>query len=558
MFRTLRSKLIFSYSAVAVLCLILVVVGTLAFARDFITRSGFKTLEDKRALATPLLRFSLSANNKPQTPRAKLIAESVTDSIRAANLRVLLVDADTLTVAFDTSARYDALNQPFRFELDDAELQKQLVNTSGVRGFHKFPDEPQRIQFIATRPRLLRLPTNSSGAQTPGAGSTGNSNAEPGPLSPYIVVFAQPEVRALDLIQADLRDALLPALGIALLLSLGVGYLLARSISKPISKLAGAAAAMARGDYSQRLPIEGQDELATLTGQFNEMAAEVDHAHKMQRDFVANVSHDLKTPLTSVQGFSQAILDGAVHDEQGYQQAAKIINTEAQRMSRMVSELLNLTRLENGLSALHLQTADLGQVISQLVGAMQPQAIESGVKLKAKLGGSGATVLGDVDKLKQAFGNLIDNALKHTPDGGTVSVQVSDVPGGVEVLVQDTGEGIPPEDLPRVMERFYQIDKARSSRSIGLGLAIAREIIQAHRGQITIESAPGAGTTVKVVLPVDARSMESQQNGKRKQQARAPKIEQPQAVLPDGAASATSTKPQVYPNGSGENGSRPQ
>jgi signal transduction histidine kinase len=145
------------------------------------------------------------------------------------------------------------------------------------------------------------------------------------------------------------------------------------------------------------------------------------------------------------------------------------------------------------------------------------------VRLTLRTKGTDATVLADVDRLKQAFGNLIDNALKHTPSGGLVTVDLGETPDGIEVLVTDTGCGIPPEDLPRVMERFYQIDKARTaqgtpsgSRSLGLGLAIAREIVHAHRGHISIESQVGYGTTVKVVLLSDARPVAPQQSGKKR------------------------------------------
>jgi signal transduction histidine kinase len=286
-----------------------------------------------------------------------------------------------------------------------------------------------------------------------------------------------------------------------------VAYFLARSISGPVSRLAEAAAAVSRGDYTGRLPVQGHDEIATLTRRFNVMAEEVGNTHRVQRDFVANVSHDLKTPLTSIQGFSQAMLDGSIRDEAGFKQAAGIINTEAQRMSRMVSQLLSLTQLQSGLRTLELRPVELGPLLGQLVLAMQPQASEAGVDLVAKFGLSSALVLGHADMLKQALGNLIDNALKHTPRGGTITLSLLPASNGVEVQVSDTGEGIPPADLQRVMERFYQVDKARGpgqERSLGLGLAIAREIIETHHGQIRIESAEGKGTTVAVSLPTKA------------------------------------------------------
>jgi signal transduction histidine kinase len=556
MFNTLRSKLIFSSCAVAFLCLLLAVGGTLAFAGDYVQKSSFKALEEKRALATPLLRIWLSSSRAQNPARSALLA-GIMNEIRASDLRVLLVDPSTLQIIEDTSAKYSAVGQSFRFDVDGSALEQGLASGPGVAGLKQFAGEPDKIEYIAQRIRLLRQP-NSIGGQ-------GGAGTDTGPIFQYIVVFAQPQVHLVSNILGDLRGVLLPALVIALVISLAVAYLLARSISRPVTKLADAAAAMARGDYNQRIPVEGRDELSSLTQQFNEMASEVSRARKMQRDFVANVSHDLKTPLTSIQGFSQAILDGTITDRRGYAQAAQIINTEAQRMSRLVSELLSLSRLENGLSSLELQPTDVGQVVSQLVTAMQPQARAAGVHLRVRLSAAPAEeegrrpVLADVDRLKQAFGNLIDNALKHTPHDGSVTIVVDSMPEGVQILVCDTGHGIPAEDLPRIMERFYQIDKARSSgsRSLGLGLAIAREIVQAHKGQISIDSTVGSGTTVRIFLPADPRTADAQPTGMKRllrgRQATQPLVAvPPQETHPAGTVTLNGQGP--VPTGS--NGSR--
>lgn len=500
MFRTLRLKLTFSYVAVALLCLVLAIGGTLALARDYAQRSGLKTLGEKWSLVLPLVRVAANNQIRKDTPATRAILGTVQDAFRTANVRVLLIDPTTLKVTEDTSTRYDATGQSIDFDLDDADLQNRLLSEEGVQGTYRLNGEVEPIQYIARKVRAGRL---VGGVLLPG---------EPGALLPYIVVLAQPVPRIFSGIMGDFRDALVPATVLAMIAAIIVALLLAQSISRPVSKLAGAALAVAKGDYSQRLPVEGQDEIATLTGQFNDMAAEVGRAHQMQRDFIANVSHDLKTPLTSIQGFSQAMIDGAVKDEAGYKQAAGIINTEAQRMARLVAELLTLARLESGLQSLDLRAADLGEVVTQLALSMQPQAREAGVSLSARVLVTGVSVMVDVDKLMQALGNLVDNAIKHTPPGGSVTLEMGRIPGAAMLRVIDTGNGIAPEELPRVMERFYQIDRARTTgglgkedaRRIGLGLAIAREIVNAHRGGITIESKLGVGTTVLVSLPAEA------------------------------------------------------
>jgi signal transduction histidine kinase len=509
MFGTLRAKLIVSYAAIAVLCLLLALLVALGLGRDYAERNGFATLREKRALAVPFVQLVIAGEQRRGVARlAPQLLATATESIRKSGLRVLIVDPDTMTVQIDTSMRYDEVGKPFRSGNMDAN-SAQLYSTEGLEGTYRFPGEVENFQYIAQRVRpgpAVRAGLRGAIDTTPPAGTNGTTG-DAAQTTPYIVVLEQPVPRFG--IFGDLGQYFLPAMFIALLVSLIAAVILARSISRPVSKLAQAAAAMAHGDYSQRLPVEGHDELAALTQGFNEMASEVGRAHQMERDFIANVSHDLKTPLTSIQGFSQAMLDGAVSDAVGFKQAASIINAEAQRMSRLVSQLLNLSQLQNGLVELELRPADLGGVISQLVLAMQPQAQKAGVELVARSGGVTPTVLADVDRLKQAFGNLIDNALKHTPPGGKVTVEARGMPAGLEVIVQDTGKGIPPQDLARITERFYQVDKARTSpdgRSIGLGLAIAKEIVLAHHGQIAVDSVQGEGTTVRVVLPADTSS----------------------------------------------------
>ena len=496
MFKTLRAKLIVSYAAVVALSIFLAVIVSVALARSVSDRTIYESLREKGALAVPAVQRELADQ---QRPVSQAVLAVVQERMARAQLRVLIVDPSTMMVLADTAMGTNATGEPFSSEGDAQQLRSQ----QGLEGKTKLPGEGTTFLYIARTVQVA-------------APRVGLRGALPRPAS-YIVVLAQPERVLTDYLRGDLRDYLGPAALIALLVSLIVAVALARSISRPVGRLAEGAAALTRGDYNRRIPVVGHDELADLTRRFNEMAAEVGRAHQMERDFVANVTHDLKTPLTSIQGFSQAMLDGAITEEVGYKQAASIINAEAQRMGRLVSELVGLSRLQNGLLALDLQPTNIESLLSQLTLAMQPQANDCQVRLELVAAGQTPPVLADGDRLKQAFGNLIDNALKHTPPGGRVTVEVSPIPWAVEVRVTDTGRGIPAEDLPRVMERFYQVDKSRSSvdgKSAGLGLAIAREIIRAHQGEISMESAPQAGTTVRVALPApQAESLPAPRRG---------------------------------------------
>lgn len=305
----------------------------------------------------------------------------------------------------------------------------------------------------------------------------------------------------------EMLPALLIAGAAAFLISVFLALLIARSIAAPLRRIAMAAEEIARGNYDQELAISSPDEVRSLADSFNAMARQVKAARQAQRDFLANVSHDLKTPLTSIQGFSQALLDGAAGDEEVRRRAAQIVHDEAGRMARLVEDLLDLARIDAGQVTLAREPVDLGELMHVCLEKFAPQAKEKGVKLEMELPPL-PRIIGDGDLLAQVFTNLIDNALKNTPSGGRVLISAESLSsdGFVRVHVSDTGTGIPPEDLPRIFERFYQVDKSRAGtrrgEGAGLGLAIAKEIVQAHGGQIKAESVLGLGTRFTVSLPL--------------------------------------------------------
>jgi signal transduction histidine kinase len=292
---------------------------------------------------------------------------------------------------------------------------------------------------------------------------------------------------------------------ISLLVSVAVALFLSSSIARPLSRITRASEEIARGRYEQEIPVGGRDEVSRLAAAFNHMASEVARSHRAMRDLLANVSHDLRTPLTSVQGFSQAMLDGTLKDADAYAEAGRIINEESARMQRLVDDLLYLSRIESGQAAIERRPVALAEVVEACVSRAQRRADAADVHLGVNLA-SKPTVDGDGGRLEQVLDNLLDNALRHTPPGGFVTVRLEQTPvGGYAALsVRNTGSYIPPQELSRVFERFYQVDKARSGPSgrSGLGLAIAREIVEAHHGAITASSSREEGTTFRVQLPL--------------------------------------------------------
>ncbi|MYE25668.1 MAG: hypothetical protein F4X87_00315 [Chloroflexi bacterium] len=229
------------------------------------------------------------------------------------------------------------------------------------------------------------------------------------------------------------------------------------------------------------------------------MTAEVLASNTAQRDFLSNVSHDLKTPLTSIQGYAQAIMDGAAEDNT---EAAQIIYEEAGRLNRMVVELTDLERLSAGKLSMARDRIDIAQLTEGVVQRLAVVAEKRGIRLKSRTAPT-PSIVGDGDRLAQVMMNLISNALKYTPAGGTVRVTVERAGAGALVSIRDSGIGITRKELSRVFERFYQVDKARGpQRGTGLGLAIAREIVEAHGGRITVESrGRGKGAEFRVWLP---------------------------------------------------------
>ena len=275
--------------------------------------------------------------------------------------------------------------------------------------------------------------------------------------------------------------------------------LISRNIARPLQRVAGAARAVARGEYSAQAPVTGPPEARSLAESFNRMTAEVLAANTAQRDFLSNVSHDLKTPLTSIQGYAQAIIDGAAEDKS---EAAQIIYEEAGRLNRMVVELTDLERLAAGRLSMASDPIDMAQLCEGVVQSLLVVAEKRQIRLESSIE-TVPKVIGDGDRLAQVLMNLISNALKYTPKGGMVRVAVERGGAGAVVSIRDSGIGIPREELSRVFERFYQVDKARGpKRGTGLGLAIAREIVVAHGGRITVESrGRGKGTEFRVWLP---------------------------------------------------------
>lgn len=319
-----------------------------------------------------------------------------------------------------------------------------------------------------------------------------------------LVTTPRPRVPLLSLLRDELLPILVQGGGIALLLSLVLAFGVARWVADPLQRLVAASQHEPVAE-AEPVPERGPREVRDLTRAFNDMIARVRGSQTSQRNFVANVSHELKTPLTSVQGFAQAILDGTVSTPAEQKQAAEVIYNESGRMHRMVLDLLDLARLDAGTADLKMTPVDMRVLLDGISEKFGLQAQKTEITLVVDAPADLPTLVADGDRLAQVFTNLVDNALRYTPAGGQITLQARASRTGMEIQVADTGAGIPADAIPHIFERFYQADLSRSGgekHGAGLGLAIVQEIVAAHSGRITVRSQEGLGTTFTVHLPL--------------------------------------------------------
>jgi two-component system OmpR family sensor kinase len=454
MFTSIRSRLWLTYALVISVVLAILAVAVLVYLmrNPYATRQALQRLQ---ILSTVLPRVVELENLNPQQ-----MQEAVERVSRNLEVRVALLGPGGKVMADSAAVTQppipDVLSAGERSWFRDVQGQVWLYNANKLTGG-----------------RYILL-------------------AVPRPRTPFLIIlreeFGQPFVWA----------ALL-----ALTLALFLTYWMAKWVAGPLQNLSEGVQAVANGEYNT-VPLEGPSEVIEFGQAFNDMVERVHASQQSQADFVANVSHELKTPLTSIQGFAQAILDGTAEDSEEIEQAANVIYSEAGRMNRLVKDLLMLASLEAGTLNLINQPVDLTEILNDVVESLThlSQRREVTVNVDTE---SGLLVSGDRDKLFQVFANLLENAVKFTPAAGFVYLRGYKDEHWVEVSMEDTGIGIPPDEIDRIFERFYQVDKARrggSKHSVGLGLAIAREIVLAHQGEISVGNPPNQGSVFVVKIPV--------------------------------------------------------
>ncbi len=480
----MRRRLTIALVGVALASVLLVGAGVLVLAQ---IGARAQAVADARAQVDVLVdiaAFELAATDSRRRPGAQPLLQRLFPAVGFAEARLAIIERDgtVSTVegfAVDGSQRSDRRLSPLT-ELDEAELATLAGGAAIVLDDDVLGAGPA---FRGSRGDVVVLQ-----AVAPDAPSTAFDGD--GPM--LAIVARQPVVT----VGGRARLWFVVSAAAVLAGAAAVSVVLARRFSEPITDIERATAAVAAGDFTARVTVDGDDELAQLAGSVNRMASELERSKALDQQFLMSVSHDLRTPLTAIAGYGEALRDGAVDDPRT---AGEVIGNQAARLERLVGDLLDLARLDANRFQLRIQEVDVAVVVGRTVAGLERRATAAGLSCRFDNHGPAPASV-DPDRLGQAVGNLIDNAIKYA--SSTIAVRVSVDGDEAVVTVADDGPGISADDLPHVFERLYVAEHqpARAESSSGLGLAIVREIVTAMGGAVEASagppgSDPAAGTS---------------------------------------------------------------
>jgi signal transduction histidine kinase len=467
---SLRNRLLLSHALAIACALTVALVALLVLLREIPERQRQEQLINRALDLSNFGRLLPAAETTPQRLRDRLARFAA-----ARGARALIADERGLVIADSAVLGTASLN-------GNSLAFANLTQTDGAD-----PIRTSRGAFVDGVGRRYIY----------GAVETGQTGA------PWLVLATQANERRVTLGALDeLTAPLLQAFLVALALSAIVAVLIARSVARPVQRITHAARLIAAGDMAQRVPVDGPAEIQQLATDFNHMTREVHNARETERALIANVSHELRTPLTTIGGFAQAIRDGDVRDDADVKRAAGIIADDAARLQRLTGDLLDSARMASGAVEMAFAAVDMNPLVDAAMARVESRAQSQSVSISTALTAGLPQVQGDRDRLLQVLTNLLDNALKHTRPGDRVVIGTRVDAQQLVMEVADTGRGIPPDDLPHVFDRLYQADRSRSSGGAGLGLAICRQIVEAHAGHISAESVLDIGTRITIRLPL--------------------------------------------------------
>ena len=356
----------------------------------------------------------------------------------------------------------------------------------------------------------LRMPPQSSVLTPPGSPALMPPESPPPSQSEssiigylFLMPLTQSEISfaALQIMYNEIGGYFIVGALLAVIVAIIITLFLSRRILAPVKALSAAAQLLGKGDFSQRVQIRDKSEIGELASTFNSMAGNLERDEQLRRDMVADVAHELRSPLTNVRGYLEAIQDGVTKPDE---KTIGSIYDETMLLSRLVDDLQELSLAESGELKLYCQDEEMPELIQQAVSAVHAKAVDKGISLSMALPDNLPLVYIDFLRIKQVLLNLLENAIVHTPSAGMIKVGAQEKGDMVEISVTDTGEGIPAGELPNIFERFHRVDKSRSRATggSGLGLTIAKYFVEAHSGKIEVQSEPGKGSRFAFTVPV--------------------------------------------------------
>jgi signal transduction histidine kinase len=380
----------------------------------------------------------------------------------------------------------------------------------------KFTSHPVVLPSLSTftvRPEQQGPPAGMP-PRTPALMLSGSDTAPPERPAPDILstdviayLYLQPlmqseiSITALQLLSTEIGRFFIWGALLAVLVAIVLTFFISRRILAPVKALTIASERLGKGDFTQRVKIVEKSEIGELASTFNMMAEDLQRDEKLRRDMVADIAHELRSPLTNVRGYLEAIRDGIMQPDE---KTIGTIYDETMLLSRLILDLQDLSLAETGQLKLYCQPENLGDLITQAVTAIMAKAAAKKITMTIEMNEELPQAFIDIQRIKQVLLNLLTNALTHTPAGGKIAVSVDKHGSFVAISVTDNGEGIPAEDLPLIFERFHRVDKSRTRATggSGLGLTIAKYFVEAHNGTITVQSEVGKGSTFTFTVPV--------------------------------------------------------
>lgn len=478
--RSLQTRLISTNIAVLLVALALFLVFGGVAIRRYENRTAIDTVRD---LAVPI---TLEVNTfyrreGPFANQTRLVVEdALSGQASEMDLRIFLIDSSG-AIIFDSDRGQGLINltiPAYQSAVDSLFAGKQATAVGGVN----------RI----VPPDAGRDASPMLDGQTVVLAAVGSSQ-------PSVVVGIATEPVRTPILRR-LLPSLLLATGGSMLIAVIAAVVISRRVAAPITRLTDASAEMTKGQLAQAVPGEGDDEIGRLVRSFNAMSKQVAEVDSSQREFLANAAHDLRTPLTTITGYTQAMRDGLITDPDARERTLATIANESDRMSRLIRDLLDLSRLQTGQLALNRQPMTAQAMVSAAIERFQIQAEAKSISILQDAEPVALSV--DRDRMARVLDNLLSNAIRHTPRGGEIRLHAHGSNGHLELTIEDSGPGFPPELLPRLFQRYARGDDSTDRN--GLGLAVAQEIVLAHGGTISAENCVQGGARIRILLPREA------------------------------------------------------